>query len=424
MDMTLIQRILMGAFDITFYIIISRKLLEHKNLNKKVCALYVLFLSLITAIVGGSLKEQYDFIITSMIVLIMTYNLYKRDILETIYLYVLSLVIIIFIQFFTVFLLEIFTGRVNFSFFFGMVSQSMSLFMVLLISKYLPINLIFLFTIKNNKTIKILTLNLLCLSISILFYWYIDMDGILRNIISMLVLFIGIIFVNFVLFKKGLSEEYMERQLQVYEKYLPIIDQLIEELRKQQHEYDNHIQALKMLTTVNTDYESIIKSMLKYTDQLEIKNDLGKLIKLDNKVLAGIIYSKQKLAEKKDIHFEIVINDYNFSTRLLDYELVEVIGNLINNAFETEVEDNTVKLILSKNQDMDIIEVRNKYPYLRYEVINNMFKKGFSTKEGKSRGYGLHNIKEIIEKHKGEITVSNEKYANDNYVAIKIIIKN
>lgn len=422
--MTLIERLIMGAFDIIFYIIVSGKLLDCKSFNKRTYVLYVIFLSLITAIIGGIIKEQYNFIITSIIVLLMTYKLYKKSILETIYLYVLSLVIIVIIQFFTVILIGMLTNKIELSFFFGVVSQILSLFMVLLVSKYLPINLILLSVIKNSKAIKILILNLLCLSISILFYWYVDIDGILHNIISMLILFIGIIFVNFDLLKKGLREEYMERQLQIYEKYLPIINQLIEELRKRQHEYDNHIQALKMVTVVNKDYESVIKSMSRYIVELEKKNDLGKLIKLDNKVLAGFLYSKQKLAEEKGIDFEIEINDYDFSTNLLDYELVEVIGNLINNAFETEVDDNIVKLILSKNQDMDIIEIRNKYPYLRHEIINSMFKKGFSTKVGKSRGYGLYNLKEIVEKYHGEINIRNENYDNDNYVVIKIEIKN
>lgn len=421
--MTLVQRILMGAFDITGYILISKKLINYEGLNKRICVLYILFLSLIIAIIGGYVSEQYNFIVTSILIWIMTFNLYKKSIIETIYLHILSLITVVFIQFSTVILLEICTRKVEYSFFYGIISQIISLFLIMFASTYLPINLIFHFILKNNKTFKFLVLNLLCLLIAILFYWYVDLEGILHNIISIFILFIGIIFVNLVLLKKGLKEEYTEQQLQIYEEYLPIIDQLIDELRKRQHEYDNHIQALKMLTTMNADYESIIKSMIKYANQLDMQNDLGKLIKINNEVLAGFLYSKQKLAKEMGIDFEIVVNDYDFSTRLLDYELVEIIGNLINNAFETGVKDNTVKLILSKNQDMDIIEVKNKHPHLGYEVINSMFKKGFSTKTNKRRGYGLPNVKEITKKYKGEVSVSNEKCYNENYVVFSVTIK-
>ncbi|WP_352420141.1 GHKL domain-containing protein [Proteiniborus sp.] len=423
MDMTLIQRILMGAFDIIGYILISRKLLNYESFNKKIYVLCIFSLSLIIAIIGGYVSEQHNFIITTVLMWIVVYYLYRRNAIETTYLHILSIIIVVLVQFLTVALLEIFMEKIEYSFFYGLTSQIISLVMIISISRYLPINLIFHFILKRNKTLKFLVLNLLCLLIAILFYWYADLEGILHNIISMFILFIGIIFVNLVLLKNGLREEYTERQLQIYEKYLPVIDQLINELRKRQHEYDNHIQALKMLTTINTDYESTIKTITRYSEQLAIQSDLGKLIKLNNKVLAGFLYSKQKLAEKLGIDFEIVINDYDFSTRLLDYELVEVIGNLINNAFETEVEKNTVEIILSKNQDMDIIKVKNKHPYLGYEVINSMFRKGFSTKSNKSRGYGLPNLKEIIKKYKGEVSVSNIKYDNENYVVFRVSIK-
>lgn len=413
----------MGAFDIIGYILISRKLLNYESFNKKIYVLCIFSLSLIIAIIGGYVSEQHNFIITTVLMWIVVYYLYRRNAIETTYLHILSIIIVVLVQFLTVALLEIFMEKIEYSFFYGLTSQIISLVMIISISRYLPINLIFHFILKRNKTLKFLVLNLLCLLIAILFYWYADLEGILHNIISMFILFIGIIFVNLVLLKNGLREEYTERQLQIYEKYLPVIDQLINELRKRQHEYDNHIQALKMLTTFNTDYESTIKTITRYSEQLEIQSDLGKLIKLNNKVLAGFLYSKQKLAEKLGIDFEIVINDYDFSTRLLDYELVEVIGNLINNAFETEVENNTVEIILSKNQDMDIIEVKNKHPYLGYEVINSMFRKGFSTKSNKSRGNGLPNLKEIIKKYKGEVSVSNMKYDNENYVVFRVSIK-
>lgn len=421
--MTMIQHALMGVFDITGYILVSRKLLNFQELNKKICLIYILILSFATAIFGSFISKQHSFIITTVLMWMVARHLYKRSVIETTYIHILSIIIVVFIQFLIVGILEILTGKVGYSFFSGVISQTISFGMVAFVSKYLPIDLIFNFIHKNNKTIKALTLNLLCLLISILFYWYIDLEGILNNIISIFILFLGVMFVNLVILKKGLREEYMERQLQIYEKYLSVIDQLIDELRKRQHEYDNHIQALKMMISINTDYEGIVKSMTKYSSQIESQNDLGNLIKLHNKVLAGFLYSKLKVAKEMGIDFKITISDYDFSTRMLDYELVEVIGNLINNAFETGVEENSVELILSKNKDMDVIEVKNKHPYLKYEIINSIFQKGFSTKENKCRGYGLTNVREIVSKYKGEISVRNDRYNNENYVVFKITTK-
>ncbi len=49
-----------------------------------------------------------------------------------------------------------------------------------MISIYIPINLIFEYTIKDNKVFKGLILNLFILLFSILLYWYIDIEGILK----------------------------------------------------------------------------------------------------------------------------------------------------------------------------------------------------------------------------------------------------
>ncbi len=47
---------------------------------------------------------------------------------------------------------------------------------------------------------------------------------------------------------------------------------------------------------------------------------------------------------------------------------------------------------------MNVIEIRNKHPYLNVESINKIFNKGYSTKSSNKRGYGLYNTKEIVKK--------------------------
>ena len=55
---------------------------------------------------------------------------------------------------------------------------------------------------------------------------------------------------------------------------------------------------------------------------------------------------------------------YGFNVKLKDYELIEVIGNLINNAFEAETENNIVIFKLKREGDMSIAEIRNKHNLL------------------------------------------------------------
>ena len=54
-----------------------------------------------------------------------------------------------------------------------------------------------------------------------------------------------------------------------------------------------------------------------------------------------------------------------------------------------------------------IISVKNYTENMENENLYNIFKIGYTTK-GEGRGYGLYNIKEIVEKNKGKIRISLE----------------
>lgn len=167
------------------------------------------------------------------------------------------------------------------------------------------------------------------------------------------------LFINLVIVKDGLRNEYEGKMLNVYEKYLPIIDDLMKELRSKQHEFDNHIQAINMISVTNTDYESIVASMKKYIKDLDVNSEFEKLIKLDNKILAGFLYNKSIKAKEYGIDFQIDIKDYGFNINLKDYELIEVIGNLINNTFESGAKNNCVILEIKEEKNMSAIEIKN-----------------------------------------------------------------
>ena len=49
-----------------------------------------------------------------------------------------------------------------------------------------------------------------------------------------------------------------------------------------------------------------------------------------------------------------------------------------------------------------------------------MFELGYSTKSKKSRGYGLYNVKNIVQNNKGNILFSNSTINNNNYITIGV----
>ncbi len=337
----------------------------------------------------------------------------------SIYVHMLSLIFIIVIQLIVTGLFVGLGQTIEYNFINGFIIQNVTLGFVIIISRYLPLHIILKHFYENNKVFKYLIFNLFIIIVSILLYWNNDMKGILKNIISIATLSAGIIYINLVFLREGLKNQHIEKQQKIYEDYLPIIDDLMDEIRARQHEFDNHIQALRMAMITNDDKESIV-AVRKYMDELEPNNRLNKLAKLDNKVLAGFLYSKINEAKKLGINFQVEIEDYGFRLKLKDYELVEMIGNLINNAFETNINNNHVFLRLKKEKDTNVIDVGNRHPYLNPEQINKMFKKGYSTKSKTGRGYGLFHVRQVIEKYQGTIQVLNETENKENYLVFRI----
>ena len=52
-----------------------------------------------------------------------------------------------------------------------------------------------------------------------------------------------------------------------------------------------------------------------------------------------------------------------------------------------------------------VIEVEDSGQGIHDEVITSIFYKGFSTKEGEKRGYGLAKVKELVEDLNGSIAI-------------------
>lgn len=419
--MNFIESSVLSIFDVIGYIIISRKLIGENKKSKLEYLLCVIILSFSMGSIGTLLHFKYNVLISAILLLIFTYTIYKKDIIETLYIYILTSIIIFIVQYFVVLAFQFLRIEIQYNFRIGLIAQTTGLALIIILSKYISIDVLYTYIRNKNKFFKYLISNIFIIILSVLFYWYLDIDGFLKNIIGFSFLTIGLVYINLISIKEGLKNKLESEKVKIYERYIPIIDELMSEIRSKQHEFDNHIQTLKMMEVMEEDHEKMISSIKTYISDLEKSNYLSGLIKLENRVLAGFLYNKIKVAERLNIKFEIIIEDYNIKFNLKDYELIEVIGNLINNAFETKVKDNEVIIKLFKYKDKNVIEVRNKHPYLENEKIDNIFKSGFSTKDSRDRGYGLYNLSTIVKKYKGEIEIFNEAQDDENYIVFKVL---
>jgi len=94
----------------------------------------------------------------------------------------------------------------------------------------------------------------------------------------------------------------------------------------------------------------------------------------------------------------------------------------LDNAFEVLINSTNEKVVILNifsEENTNILEVRNSGITIDLDNIENIFERGFSTKKGKNRGYGLYNVKKIAEKNGGNVQLSFE----ENYTVFKILLK-
>lgn len=187
-------------------------------------------------------------------------------------------------------------------------------------------------------------------------------------------------------------------------------EELIMAVRRNQHDYKNQLEAIKgmwLIETENTNFEE----KEKYLDGLKEKFKYDSILTgCNNSTIAGYLYSKALEFDKCGINFKIKISVDQGRCKAKIYELLEILGVLLNNAYECVKEYNqknpTIDLRLQENGEGIYIEVKNVSERKSYSEIEQMFKEGFSTK-GKARGIGLYSVKLILKKYNVDMLVEN-----------------
>ena len=215
-----------------------------------------------------------------------------------------------------------------------------------------------------------------------------------------------------------------QKRVEVMEQYIPVIDDLMSEVRARQHEFNNKLLAIySILETAETLDDAKLK-VGTYSKDVLMDDSIKELFICDNKVISGFIYSKIKLANLKNINIELNICASLKKIYTEEYEIVEILGILIDNAIEASKSGDTIFIKMNKIDDKLEVTVCNPHPQLSNTEFMELFEKGYSTKDNgsKHRGYGLYNVKLITEKCRGKIIFKNTSIDNVNYLNIGVLI--
>ena len=276
--------------------------------------------------------------------------------------------------------------------------------------------------IKGKSEVLLVTVCTCVVVVLFLLIYY--KNNYLVEIEPLVLLFVCIIFIFILsgqLNKYKVKAKEVETELKMQRLYADSFKGLIDNIRLRQHEFNNHISMMHSLHYKYKSYEELVGALESYGSSVIKENRFYKLLSCGNSVIIGFLYGRFVEFDKKGIEISYQVSVQELEIGVPCYKIVEILGNLMNNAVEALLADKQRKKLYVSviENDRFYIEVRNESPYIPYKEIGAFFVKDYSEK-GESRGLGLYNVKQICEEYGLEITCNNIEIDGENWISFEI----
>lgn len=213
-----------------------------------------------------------------------------------------------------------------------------------------------------------------------------------------------------------------QRRGRLLEQYLPMVEELVESVRARQHEYNNRMMAISAAMVTSETLEEAKIKVAELVGQVSLEATDRELLKCDSKVLCGMLFGKVKQAQLHRIQLQISITGSFLHRSLSESDWVDLLGILLDNALEASSAGDLVFLQAAEEDGALCLLVSNPCPPMSRTEMAQMFRRGWSTKAEQGRGYGLFNVRRMVEQHGGKIIVKNEEKNGQNYLTIGALV--
>lgn len=252
-----------------------------------------------------------------------------------------------------------------------------------------------------------------------------DSSMILYNAITLLIFFIFVVAMLYYSFTILINKHKANEYLQLKD-YTNMIENMYSDLRSFRHDY------LNILSTLETYIEKQDINGLKnfyYNELLPESNiiiskdiSLSLLSHIKISPLKALLSSKLSTAHSQGINVSIELIDDIEHINMSTIDLCRITGILLDNAIEASILcDNKFIHFAMIKTDTDIILNISNSCLSSTPPIHKLYEKNFSTK-GESRGIGLNNIKDIINKRYDNVLFNTA--IDDCIFKQELIIKN
>ncbi|NFG63085.1 GHKL domain-containing protein [Clostridium botulinum] len=380
--------------------------------------LIIILISAFIMAITNNIKVYYNMFLNYLILIFSVTYFYHKKFIHTLLEFCLVLIVIMLLQLIVILSLNFFNlNHYLDSFLFDIITN----FIILIISigsYYLIPKRINILEINSNITYYFI-INFLGNIIIFKIIWEYDKILILNNVFLIIIVQTIVLILNLMLYQYIMKISEEKKSMLIKNTYNPVILNIIEEVKSKQHDFKNHLNTINGIIET-TDKENLKKYLKEYIHSLNYSTkSLEDILYINEPTIGAIIYNKLCKAKKNNIKFSYFINNDLKELKLKSYELSEILTNLLDNAFEAveNMANKEVILNITYEDNENILEIKNEGIPTSLSNISKIFERGFSTKEGNNRGYGLYNVKKIVEQSGGNIQL----FFEDKYIIFRIL---
>lgn len=193
------------------------------------------------------------------------------------------------------------------------------------------------------------------------------------------------------------------RKMELAEHHYAMQEQYYAELRSEQEEtramfHDINKCMLAMRALVDESNSEEASRMQEEAQSLF--DSLGKVVDVGNPIISVILNEYKSTAEEADIPFEFDVSiPQKLGISAIDAYVL--LGNTLDNAIEACASLPTEKRYIR-------LQMRLFHNILFCRLENPYAERYHSQKKGKNHGYGLQNVRKCIEKHHGDMSITDE----------------
>ncbi|APM40638.1 ATP-binding protein [Clostridium kluyveri] len=226
-------------------------------------------------------------------------------------------------------------------------------------------------------------------------------------------IFMFILYFTFLIVKfKSLKEKEMlvniNNNYKVQKQQIKNMEEIISIIRQEKHDFANHINVIQGLCLLNK--PNTVERINNYVKKISgTIHSSFRYLDTGNDYMDGMLSIKNNYAMKNNIDFKVIIDEPFDLIKIREDELISIISNLVDNAFEafnkSDVENKEISIITFKEDMNFCIEIADNGDEIPEGIKTKIFERGFSTKKEQKdgHGFGLYIIKQLVEKNKGSI---------------------